>query len=154
MGLLVSSGFLGAKAGHSDQRFCRWKLLFYQQPCAKAKEFGFRRILGLFAGFFMEESCFGFGKAKETALLKKQAKFKGEGKPTLSMRRFPLSLFIYPKLCSFGLLLKMRCIFFTEQSYTDQGSTPGPPYAVPSLFEVLHRPGEHPWTPVRRAFLI
>ena len=23
-----------------DQRFCRWKLLFYQQPCAKAKEFG------------------------------------------------------------------------------------------------------------------
>ena len=45
----------------------------------------------------------------------------------LSMRRFPLSLFIYPKLCSFGLLLKMRCIFFTEQPYTDQGSTPGPP---------------------------
>ena len=46
------------------------------------------------------------------------------------MRRFPLSLFIYPKLCSFGLLLKMRCIFFTEQPYTDQGSAPGPPYAV------------------------
>ena len=46
------------------------------------------------------------------------------------MRRFPLSLFIYPKLCSFGLLLKMRCIFFTEQPFTDQGSTPGPPYAV------------------------
>ena len=60
LGLLVSQGFLGAKAGHSDQRFCRWKLLFYQQPCAKAKEFGFRRILGLFAGFFMEESCRGF----------------------------------------------------------------------------------------------
>ena len=58
--LLISQGFLGAKAGHSDQRFCRWKLLFYQQPCAKAKEFGFRRILGLFAGFFMEESCRGF----------------------------------------------------------------------------------------------
>ena len=38
------------------------------------------------------------------------------------MRWFPLSLFIYPKLCSFGLLLKMRCIFFTEQSYTDQGA--------------------------------
>ena len=38
--LLVRQGFLGAKAGHSDQRFCRWKLLFYQQPCAKAKEFG------------------------------------------------------------------------------------------------------------------
>ena len=32
---LESHGFLGAKAGHSDQRFCRWKLLFYQQPCAK-----------------------------------------------------------------------------------------------------------------------
>ena len=31
---------LGAKACHPDQRFCRWKLLFYQQPCAKAKEFG------------------------------------------------------------------------------------------------------------------
>ena len=36
------------------------------------------------------------------------------------MRWFPLSLFIYPKLCSFGLLLKMRCIFFTEQSFTDR----------------------------------
>ena len=69
------------------------------------------------------------------------------------------------------LLLKMRCIFFTEQPYTDQGApldplcnhpklcsfapapknaahflygealhrpggTPGPPYAVPSLFEI------------------
>ena len=77
----------------------------------------------------------------------------------------------HPKLCSFGLLLKMRCIFFTEQPYTDQGApldplcnhpklcsfapapknaahflygealhrpggTPGPPYAVPSLFEI------------------
>ena len=40
MGLLESNGFLDAKAGHSDQRFCRWKLLFCQQPCAKAKEFG------------------------------------------------------------------------------------------------------------------
>ena len=30
----------------------------------------------------------------------------------------------------------MRCIFFTEQPYTDQGSAPGPPYAVPSLFEI------------------
>ena len=97
MGLLVSSGFLGAKAGHSHRAVWR-----------------------------VEESCFCFWKAKETALLKKQAKFKGEGIPTLSMRWFPLSLFIYPKLCSFGLLLKMRCIFFTEQSYTDQGSTPGP----------------------------
>ncbi len=38
--LLESNGFLGAKAGHSDQRFFRWKLLFYQQPYAKAKEFG------------------------------------------------------------------------------------------------------------------
>ena len=33
-------GALGAKGCHPDQRFCRWKLLFYQQPCAKAKEFG------------------------------------------------------------------------------------------------------------------
>ncbi len=31
--------FLCAKACHPDQRFCRWKLLFYQQPCAKAPEF-------------------------------------------------------------------------------------------------------------------
>ena len=31
--------------------FCVWKLLFYQQPCAKASEFGIRRILGLYAGF-------------------------------------------------------------------------------------------------------
>ena len=33
-----------------------------------------------------------FGKAGETTLLKKQAKFNGKGKPTLSMRWFPLSL--------------------------------------------------------------
>ena len=94
---------LGAKACHPDQRFCRWKLLFYQQPCAKAKEFS--------------TFC-------------KVVKQKGEGKPTFSTRSFPLSLFIYPKLCSFGLLLKMRCIFFTEQSFTDQGSSPGPPMPV------------------------
>ena len=31
----------------------------------------------------------------------KVVKYKGEGKPTLSMRRFPLSLFIYPKLMEF-----------------------------------------------------
>ena len=37
--LLVRQSYLGAKAGHPDQRFCRWKLLFYQQPCAKAREF-------------------------------------------------------------------------------------------------------------------
>ena len=30
----------GPKPVIPDQRFCRWKLLFYQQPCAKAKEFG------------------------------------------------------------------------------------------------------------------
>ena len=39
---------------------------FCQRHCVslckgtKAKEFGIRRILGLFAGFFMEESWFGF----------------------------------------------------------------------------------------------
>ena len=84
-------------------------------------------FLRLFAGFFMEESCFGFGKAGETSLLKKQANFKGEGKPTLSMRWFPLSLFIYPKLCSFGLLLKMRGAF--------------------SLRSSLSPTRGHPWTP-------
>ena len=46
------------------------------------------------------------------------------------MRRFPLSVFYTRNSWRFGLLLKMRCIFFTEQPYTDQGSTPGPPYAV------------------------
>ena len=59
-------------------------------------------------------------KQGKTLLFSKVVKYKGEGKPTLSMRWFPLSLFIYPKLCSFGLLLKMRCIFYTEQSFTDQ----------------------------------
>ena len=55
-----------------------------------------------------------FGKAKETALLKKQANFKGEGKPTLSMRWFPLSLRPSPL------------------PFTDQGSTPGPPFSLRS----------------------
>ena len=37
------------------------------------------------------------------------------------------------------LLLKMRCIFFTEQPYTDQGSAPGPPkpcfpYLMPAVW--------------------
>ena len=59
-------------------------------------------------------------ESKGNCAFKKAGKDKGGGKPTLSMRRFPLSLFIYPKLCSFGLLLKMRCIFFTEQSFTDR----------------------------------
>ena len=41
------SRILGLFAGF---RFCVWKLLFYQQPCAKAPEFGASRILGLYAG--------------------------------------------------------------------------------------------------------
>ena len=91
---------------------------------------------------FMEESWFGFWKAKETALLKKRQKSafskagkdKGEGKPTLSMRWFPLSLFIYPKLCSFASAPKNAVHFLYGAAF--------------------HRPGELPWTPVRRAFLI
>ena len=63
LGLLVSSGFLGAKAGHSDRAV--------------------RRV---------EESCFGFGKSKANSTFCKVVKQKGEGKPTLSMRWFPLSL--------------------------------------------------------------
>ena len=61
------TAFFSAKAQNSRIRLCR--------------------ILGLFAGFFMEESCFCFWKAKETALLKKRQKSafskagkdKGEG---------------------------------------------------------------------------
>ena len=60
----------------------------------------------------MEESCFCFWKSKTNSTFCKVVKQKGEGKPTFSTRSFPLSLFIYPKLCSFGLLLKMRCIFY------------------------------------------
>ena len=66
MWLLVRQGFLGAKAGHSDQRFgclCNpglLKTLRFSLQRHKTPEFGFRRILGLFAGFFMEESWFGF----------------------------------------------------------------------------------------------
>ena len=63
---------------------------------------------------------------------KKAAKIKGEGKPTLSMRRFPLSLCNHPKLMEFRA---------------------APKNAVHFLYgAVLHRPGEHPWTPVRRFF--
>ena len=68
--LLVSQGFLYVKAGHPDQRFCRWKLLFYQQPCAKAKEFGeaeFWDSMPVFYGGIF----FCFGKAGETLLFQK-----------------------------------------------------------------------------------
>ena len=64
---------------HSDQRFCRWKLLFYQQLCAKAKEFGEAEFWGRFAGFFMEESYFGFWKSRGNFAFKNAAKIKGEG---------------------------------------------------------------------------
>ena len=60
--LLVSWGFLCAKAGYPDQRFCRWKLLFYQQPCAKAKEFGEAEFWGLFAGVLWRNLVFAFIK--------------------------------------------------------------------------------------------
>ena len=62
---------LGAKACHPDQRFCRWKLLFYQQPCAKAKEFVFRRILGQYAGILWRDLVLAFGKARQTLLFAK-----------------------------------------------------------------------------------
>ena len=73
-------------------------------------------------------------KSRANSTFSKVVKYKGEGKPTLSMRRFPLSFFYTRNSWSFGLLLKMRCIFFTEQPYTDQGSTPGPPNALLFLF--------------------
>ena len=64
LGLLVRQVFLGAKAGHSDQRFGRLcnlglpkKLRFYLQRHKSCKKL---RFLRLFAGFFMEESWFGF----------------------------------------------------------------------------------------------
>ena len=82
----------------------------------------------------MEESWFGFWKAKETALLKKRQKSafskagkdKGEGKPTLSMRWFPLSLFIYPKLCSFAPAPKNAVHFLYGAVLHRPGGTPGP----------------------------
>ena len=72
---LVSWGFLGAKAGHSDRAA--------------------RRV---------EESFSALEKQGKLYFLK-VVKYKGEGKPTLSMRRFPLSLKPSPL------------------PYTDQGAT-------------------------------
>ena len=58
------------------------------------------------------------------AAFKKAGKFYFlQSSQNIRERGNQLSLFIYPKLMeSFGLLLKMRCIFFTEQPYTDQGA--------------------------------
>ena len=61
----------GPKPVIPDQRFCRWKLLFYQQPCAKAKEFVFRRILGQYAGILWRDLVLAFGKARQTLLFAK-----------------------------------------------------------------------------------
>ena len=75
---LISQSFLGAKAGHPDQRFCRWKLLFYQQPCAKAKEFGeaeFWDSMPVFYGGIL----FCFGKAGENSTFSKVVKLQGRG---------------------------------------------------------------------------
>ena len=49
-------------------------------PCkdTKAQEFGLCRILGLFAGFFMEGSCIGFWKSKANSTFCKVVKQKGE----------------------------------------------------------------------------
>ena len=95
LGLLVRLGFLGAKAGHSDRAV--------------------RRV---------EESCFGFWKAKETALLKKRQKsaFSKAGKDKGGCDGFPSPYLFTRNFAVSHLLLKMRCIFFTEQSYTDQGA--------------------------------
>ena len=57
--LLVSNGFLCAKAERFG-RLCNQVLPKKQLSSLqrlKTPEFGFRRILELFAGFFMEESC-------------------------------------------------------------------------------------------------
>ena len=63
---------------------------------------------------------FWLWESKGNFAFKKARKVKGEGKPTFSTRSFPLSVFYTRNSWSFGLLLKMRCIFFTEQPYTDQ----------------------------------
>ena len=97
-------------------------------PCFVAQSFGGQRLSSRPSRRRVDGSCIGFWKSKANSTFCKVVKQKGEGKPTFSTRSFPLSLFIYPKLMeSFGLLLKMRCIFFTEQSCGDQGSPPGPP---------------------------
>ena len=68
MGRLVRQGFLGARAGHSDQRFgclcnlCLPKALRFSLQRHKTAEFGFRRILGLFAGFLWRNLA-GFCRA-------------------------------------------------------------------------------------------
>ena len=89
--------------------------------------FGYRLFCCLRGKKWHRASFWQLLKKQGNSTFCKVVKQKGEGKPTFSTRSFPLSLFIYPKLCSFGLLLKMRCIFFTEQSCGDQGSPPGPP---------------------------
>ena len=82
LGLMVSSGFLGAKAGFVG--FGLRVLVSSGFLCAKAghSDRAVRRV---------EESFSALEKQGKLYFLK-VVKYKGEGKPTLSMRWFPLSL--------------------------------------------------------------
>ena len=44
---------------------------FVQTPCAKTPEFGFRRILGQYAGILWRDLVLAFGKARQTLLFAK-----------------------------------------------------------------------------------
>ena len=68
--------------------------MFYQQLCAKAKEFGEAEFWGRFAGFFMEESYFGFWKSRGNFAFKNAAKINGKAfwhlnRPILCKRHVP-----------------------------------------------------------------
>ena len=77
-----------------------------------------------------------FKKAGKFYFLQSSQNIRERGNQLFRRVVFPSPYLFTRNFAVSHLLLKMRCIFFTEQSYTDQGSTPGPPYAVPSLFEI------------------
>ena len=148
MGLLVSSGFIGAKAGHSDQRFCRWKLLFYQQPCAKAKEFGFTNSRvqklknsakpnsGTVCRIFYGGILFWLWESKGNCAFKKAGKIQGRGETNaFDAMVSPLPIYL-PETLQFRAAPKNAVHFLYGAVLHRPGGTPGPPYAVPSLFEI------------------
>ena len=65
---------------------------------AKAQNCKKLRFLRLFAGFFMEESCFCLWKAKETALLKKRQNSRERGNQRFRCDGFPSPLDPHPFL--------------------------------------------------------
>ena len=86
---MISQGFLGAKAPLQS--------VFAKDTAflsAKTQKLQKAQLFAIVARSFMEETCFCFWKAKETALLKKRAKYKGEAfwhlnRPILCKRYVP-----------------------------------------------------------------